>query len=331
MFTPSQQILRMGFGFALAQALRIAAELQIADLLANTDRAVDDLASASGANPDALYRVMRLLASEGVFLEVSPRRFAQNDLSAALRSDLPGGPRDFVRMINSEAYQAFGDLLHSVNTGGTAFEHVFGASRFEWLGAHPQQAALFQRAMVSLSQGANEAVAAAYDFSTARRVVDVGGGHGQLLSLILEKNPHLSGVLLDTPSGIASAKAGAGGPLPRTEFVADDFFRAVPPGGEVYVLKRVIHDWDDERASLILRNCRDAMTPGGSVLVAERIIGEGNDPDLNRYLDIVMLAILGGKERTKPQYVDLFSRSGLRLDRVIDTNANISVLVGRAA
>jgi len=179
--------------------------------------------------------------------------------------------------------------------------------------------------------GANEAVAAAYDFSTAQRVVDVGGGHGQLLSLILAKNPHLSGVLLDTPSGIASAKAGAGGPLPRTELIAGDFFKAVPAGGDIYALKRVIHDWDDERASLILRNCRDAMKPGGSVLVAERIIDEGNDRDINKYLDIVMLTILGGKERAKPQYVELFSHSGLRLDRVIDTSADISVLVGRAA
>ncbi len=299
--------------------------------MAGAARTAEELASAGGANPDALYRVMRLLASEGVFREVSPRLFAQTELSAALRSDLPGGPSDFVRMINTEAYRSFGDLPYSIKTGRTAFERLFGAPRFEWLDAHPEQAALFQRAMVSVSQGANEAVAAAYDFSTARRVVDVGGGHGQLLSLILRRNSHLSGVLLDRPAGIASAKAGLGGPLSRTEFVAGDFFEAVPRGGDVYILKRVIHDWDDGRASLILRNCREAMTPDGSVLVAERIIGEGDDQDLNKYLDIVMLAVVGGKERSKPEYADLFLHCGLRLDRVIDTSADISVLVARAA
>ena len=287
--------------------------------------------ASSGTNADALYRVMRLLASEGVFRETSPRRFAQTELSETLRSDRPGSPRDFVRMINSEAYRAFADLLHSIRTGGTAFEHVFGAPRFDWLEAHPDETALFQRAMIALSQGANEALAEAYDFAPFKRVVDVGGGHGQLLSAILARNPHLSGVLFDRPVCIDAARTGMGGPLPGAEFVAGDFFEAAPKGGDVYVLKRVIHDWNDERAAAILRNCRHAMAPAGRVLVAEWILGEGNDPDLNKYADLTMLAVTGGIERTEQQYAELFSQSGLRLERVIPAGVAMSILEARAA
>jgi hypothetical protein len=331
MSTPSQQLLRIGFGFISSQALRVVAELRIADLLADGERTADELARESGSNATALYRLMRLLASEGVFRETSPRRFVQTELSETLRSDRPQSPRDFVRMINSEPYQAFGELLYSVRTGGPAFEHCFGAPRFDWLDAHPEQEALFQRAMIALSQGANEAVAHAFDFTPFKCVVDVGGGHGQLLSAILAGNPHLSGVLFDRPASIETAKTGLGGPLPRTEFRVGDFFEGVPKGGDVYVLKRVIHDWDDERAAAILRNCRSAMHPSGKVLVAERITAQGNDPDLNKYLDVVMLGVTGGLERTEPEFDQVIARGGLRLERVIPAGAGLSVLQACAA
>ena len=204
MSNPSQQIMRLGFGFAVSQALRVIIELGIPDLLAVGEQSVDELATATQSDADALYRVMRLLAPEGVFREVLPRRFELTEVGAVLRSDRPG-PRDFIRMINSEAYLAFEQLLHSVRTGKPAFDKVFGSQRFDWLSKHPEQAALFQRAMVALSQGSNEAVAEAYDFRPFTRVVDVGGGHGQLLSAILARNPHLSGVLFDLPSGVAAA------------------------------------------------------------------------------------------------------------------------------
>jgi len=326
MSPPSQQILRLGFGFAVSQALRVVAELEIADLLADGERTADELSRATDTDADGLYRVLRLLASEGVFREVSPRRFAQTELSATLRSDLPSSPRDFVRMINSEPFRAFADLLHSVKTGRPAFDHVFGSPRFEWLASHPEQAALFQRAMIALGQGNNEAVADAYDFSACRRVVDVGGGHGQLLSAILARNPHLSGVLFDLPAGIAAARAGVGGALPRGELVAGDFFESVPAGADTYILKKVIHDWGDERAAAILRNCRSAMLPTGKVLVAETIIPPGNEPHPIKVLDVTMLAVTSGRERTEDQFADLFSLAGLHLERVIATAAPISIL-----
>lgn len=329
MATPAQQVTRLGLGFAVSQSLRVIVELGIPDLLAAGERPVSELATATGSDPDALHRVMRLLASEGVFHEKTPHRFALTDMGVALRSDRPG-PREFIRMINSEAYLAFERLQHSVRTGRPAFDEVFGSPRFDWLSTHPEQAALFQRAMIALGQGSNEAVAEAYDFAPFRRVVDVGGGHGQLLSAILSRHTHLSGVLLDLPTGVAAARLGAGGPLPRTEFVDGDFFHSVP-AGDVYVLKKVIHDWDDERATTILRNCCKAMSPNGRVLVAETLVPQGDEPHQIKSIDIVMLAVTGGLERTEEQYASLFDAAGLRLERVLHTTAAIAILEARAA
>lgn len=329
MLSPSQQIMRLGLGFAVSQALRVIIEFGIPDLLASGEQSVDDLAAATQSDADALYRVMRLLASEGVFREVSPRHFELTEVGAVLRSDRPS-PRDFIRMINSEAYLAFEQLLYSVRTGKPAFDKVFGSPRFVWLSEHPEQATLFQSAMVALSQGSNEAVADAYDFSQFTHVVDVGGGHGQLLSAILSRNPHLSGVLFDLPSGVEAARQGAGGDLPRTEFVAGDFFESVP-GGDVYVIKKVIHDWDDARATTILRNCRQAMRPNGKVLVAETLVPPGDEPNQIKSVDVVMLAVTGGTERTEAQYANLFDASGLRLEKVIQTRGPISIMEGSAA
>ena len=326
MGTPSQDLLRMGFGFAVAQALHVAAELGIADLLQDGPRNAGDLARATGSDAGALYRLLRFLAGEGVFREESAGRFAQTELSAGLRANAPESPRDFIRMINKEAYAAWGQLLHSVQTGSTAFEHVFGAPRFEWLASHPEQAALFQRAMIALSGGANVEAAEAYDFAGRHRVVDVGGGHGQLLSAIVTRNPHLSGVLYDLPAGIAAARTGVGGPLPRCDLVAGDFFASVPAGADIYIMKKVIHDWDDGRAAKILDNCRRAMAPGGKVLVAETIVSPGNDPHPIKLADLNMLAVTGGMERTQEQYERLFARAGLRLARVIATKSPLSIL-----
>ena len=326
--SPSQQIMRLGLGFAVSQALRVVIELGIAELMAGGKQSVDELAAATGSDADALYRVMRLLAPEGVFREIRPRHFELTDIGSLLRSDRPG-PRDFIHMMNTEAYLAFAQLGHSVRTGEPAFDKVFGSPRFDWLSQHPEEAALFQRAMVALSQGSNEAVAEAYDFSPFKRVVDVGGGHGQLLSQILARNPHLNGVLFDLPSGVASARKGAGGALPRTEFVAGDFFEGVP-AADVYVIKKVIHDWNDERAEAILINCRKAMLPGGKVLLAETLVPPGDEPDQIKSIDVVMLAVTGGLERTEAQYARLFDAAGLRLDRVIETRGPISIIEASA-
>jgi SAM-dependent methyltransferase len=180
--------------------------------------------------------------------------------------------------------------------------------------------------MIALSQGANEAVAEAYDFRPFARVVDVGGGHGQLLSEILKRHPHLSGVLFDLPAGVQTARGRAGNFPPHTHFVAGSFFESVPAGADAYILKKVIHDWNDEQAARILRNCRDAMKPHGRILVAESIIPPGNEPTTIKLIDAAMLVVTGGIERTEAEYAALFAAAGLRLERVISTRQPISIL-----
>jgi ubiquinone/menaquinone biosynthesis C-methylase UbiE len=326
MGSPAQRIIRLAFGFAVSQAMSVVADLKIADLLATGERRVDDLAREAGCDADALYRIMRLLAAEGVFRETVARCFELTELGAELRSDGPGGSSDFIRMLNSQPYLAFAQLGHSVRSGLPAFDRVFGKSRFDWLADHPDEAALFQRAMIGLGQGANEAVANAYDFGPFASVMDVGGGHGHLLEAILARHSHLSGVLFDLPSGLQVRKSDAGSDLPRTEFVAGDFFSFVPAGADVYVMKKVIHDWNDKQAIAILRNCRDAVTPHGRVLVVETIIPPGNEPHPIKLIDANMLVVTGGVERTQAEYEALFEAAGLQLERVISTIQPISVL-----
>lgn len=321
-----QHLVRLAFGFAVSQALRVVADLEIADHLGDGEWSVDDLAAKTHSNADALYRVMRLLAAEGLFRETAVRRFRLTKVGEVLRSDKGSSPRDLIRMLNGEPYLAFAQLDHSVRTGLPAFDEVFGKPRFDWLADHPDEAALFQRAMVTLGRDSNEAIAEAYDFGAFSRVVDVGGGHGQLLSAILARHAHLSGVLFDLPSSIPTIRSGAAGYLPRTEFIGGNFFESVPHGADIYLMKKVIHDWNDEQAIVILRNCRDAMAPHGKVLIAETIVPDGNEPNPIKLIDVNMLVVTGGKERTQAEYAALLAAAGLGLERVISTSQPISVL-----
>ncbi len=207
---------------------------------------------------------------------------------------------------------------------------MFGKPRFDWLADHADDATLFQQAMVALGAGDNEAVVEAYDFAPFTDVVDVGGGHGQLLAAILSRHPRLRGVLFDLPAGIAAARATIGPPS-RTEFIAGSFFDSVPGGAGAYLLKRVIHDWSDDQATTILRRCREAMLPGGRVLVLETIIPPGDAPDTIKLIDANMLVVTGGLERTEAQYAALFAGAGLQLRRIIPTRRPISILEAGSA
>lgn len=324
-------LLRIGFGFAAAQALTVAAELGIADLLAHGPQTVEALAAATKTDPGALKRLLRLLAAQGIFAEDPSGRFVQTPLGDALQADAPGSPRDFLRMIGREPFVAWARLIDAVRTGRPSFEQVFGAPRFAWLDRNPGAAALFQAAMVALGDDVIEPIVAACDFADTRLVVDVGGGHGRLLSAVLAAHPQVEGVLFDLPGGVAAAEAGAGGPLPRCRLEAGDFFEKVPPGGDAYLLKKVLHDWPDEDAVRILVNCRRAMAPGGRVLVAETVIPPGNGPDPIKVMDVNMLVVTGGRERTTEEFATLFAQAGLKAGRVLPTGARISILEAFAA
>lgn len=332
-----QELQRLLLGYRVSQALYVAATLGLADLLRDGPRGSDALARATGTDADALYRVLRFLAGVGIFAEVAPRRFALTPLGAGLRADLPGSLRPHALLhLDPSHWRAWGALPHSVRTGETAFDHVHGVDNFAYLAAHPDFAAIFNAAMTSNTAASGAALTEAYDFSGLARLVDVGGGHGRLLATVLRAHPTLRGVLFDRPEVVAGAAAtlAAAGVAGRCEIVGGDFFAAVPPGGDAYVLRQIIHDWDDDRAVAILSNCRRAMPESGRLLVVERALA----PDHRRalpvlHLDLQMLVLLGGRQRTDDEYGALFAAAGFHLAQVVPLGdaANYCVYEGRPA
>ena len=291
---------------------------------------VAELARRTESNPDGLYRVLRVLASAGVFEAHAEQCFANNELSAFLRADVQGSVRPQALWFNDvSGWAAWGRLDHSVRTGKPAFDEVFGSDIFTWLESHASSFTSFQRAMTGLSLASGNAVAAAYDFASVRKLVDVGGGHGALLSLIMDHFPNLRGVLFDRPEVIQSAGdvLKRGGHAADIETVAGDFFKGVPAGADAYILKHIIHDWDDEHCIQVLSHCRRAMDPGGRVLIADFVLSDRPEAALSKWIDLEMLVMTpGGRERTEPEFSSLLARAGLRLGRVIPTASPVSVL-----
>jgi len=325
---PQAALQRLLRGARITQVLYAAAKLGIADQLANGPKTSDELATATGAHPDALYRVLRALASLGVFEEREARRFALTPVGALLQSDHPDSMSAFTVFLGEEAYRAWDDLLYSVMTGAPAFDHVYGASHFAYLATHPEASAAFNQTMSDMSRRSASAVVTAYDFAEAGTIVDVGGGQGMLLAAILRAHPALRGVLMDQPHVVASAQAvlAEAGVAERCAVVGGDFFEEVPSGGDIYTLRRIIHDWDDERGSLILRSCARALGPGGKVLVIEDVVAPGSEALNTTFRDLQMLVMTGGRERTEAEYSRLFTASGLRLTRIIPTQADASII-----
>jgi hypothetical protein len=296
-------------------------------------RDCDELARANQVDATALYRVLRALASAGVFAEVSGRRFALTPSAEFLRSDVQGSLRAVATMAGEEwTWRPWGELYHCVETGERSFDRVFGMPPFAYLAQNPAAAAIFDEAMTGWSMQNSRAVAAAYDFSGIGTLTDVGGGHGYLVATILKANPSLRGVLYETPEVCAGARSrlAAEGLADRCRVAAGDFFASVPDGADACILKSVIHDWDDARAMTILRNCRGAVGPGGRVLLAEMVIPPGNDPHVGKLLDLEMLVMAGGHERTEAQFRDLLAGAGLRMTRIVPTAAPTCVIEGVA-
>ena len=311
-------IIQMSVGFWTTQALYVVAELGVADLLdQHTPRPVGALAADVGAAERPLYRVLRALSGLGLLREQPEGHFTLTDRGTPLRSDAPDTVRSALLVTGEEQYQAWGSFLHNVRTGGTAFEHRFGQPVFDYYRDRPRESARFNQAMRELTREQGHAVATAYDFSDVQVVLDVGGGNGSLLSAILTRHPHLAGILFDQEIAVEQARQGAGGPLPNCRFVAGDFFDKVPAGADLITVKHTIHNWPDEDAVRILRNCRDALSPTGRILVLETIIGPPNEPSFGSFLDLQMMALPGGQVRTEAEHNRLLVRAGLRLSRTV--------------
>jgi hypothetical protein len=298
--------------FRISRALHVAAVLGIADELKDDERTSDDLAAAVGAHPETLYRLLRALASVGVLREGDGRTFSLTEAGYDLRSDSPTTIAGWASFNGTAEYwTAWGELEHSVRTGENAFRHVFGTDVWTYRSEHPETSPPFDRAMGELTRRANQAIVGAYDFGRFETVVDVGGGRGALLRAILDANPGVSGILFDQPHVVADVE------LPeRASAVGGSFFESVPEGADAYVLKWIIHDWEDPEARAILETCRQAMSPNASVLVVERVVGPPNEDPEAKFSDLNMLVMPGGRERTEDEFAKLFESAGLRLEHV---------------
>jgi O-methyltransferase domain/Dimerisation domain len=321
--SPPQLVLQQLIqGFQVTQCIYVAAKLGIADLLRDGPRTSEDLAQVTGTHAPSLYRVLRLLTATGLLTEGEAHSFALTPLGTYLQIGVPGSMRDTVLFYcDKPLWQVWGDLLHSAETGETGYQHVFGLSLFDYNVQHPEHATLFNHMMTEWTASVAPTVAAAYDFSATATLVDVGGGHGQMLASILQAHPTLHGVLFDLPNVVKGAPPllEAAGVAGRCEVLGGDAFTAVPADHETYLLSRVIHDWDDERALALLTRCHHAMKPRGKVLLVERVILTGTTPQvLVLESDVQMLVVApGGKERTDAEYRALLNAAGFELTQLI--------------
>lgn len=314
-----------------AAAVGAVAELGVADAMTGEPRRTEELATEVGADPDALHRLLRACADLGLVEMVPGRGFALTRLGQALREDASDSMRAYARWVGSWVERSTtAHLADAVRTGGPVFEEVHGTPVWAYMQQHPGAAALFDRAMTDISAQLTRSLVDEYDFSGIECLVDVGGGHGRLLSLLLEAHPKMRGVLFDRPEVVDCPEPGltAGDLAARCRVESGDFLTSVPSGGDAYLLASVVHNWNDNDAVRILTRCRDAMALGGRVLLAEVLVPEGPEPaPTATFMDLSMLAHCGGKQRTESQFAELLDRSGLRLERVVPTQG-VAVVEG---
>jgi SAM-dependent methyltransferase len=322
----SKRLMEFAIGGWFTQAISVAAELGIADLLIEGPRTAEELAEEADAHSGALYRVLRALASIGIFSEDEDGRFYLTPVAENLRSDVPNSLRSFAIMTGAEFYQSWGNLLYSAKTGKEGYDKTFGKPFFQHMIEHPDRHAIYDKAMMVHGIVETEPMLDAYDFSAFETVMDVGGGNGLMLAAILNRHPAVKGILFDLPAVADRANESFSDPdlSGRCQVVGGDFFTSVP-SADVYVLRHIIHDWDDDDAITILSNCRKAMNPEGRVLLVETVIPPLNEPCFGKWLDLMML-IVGGRERTEEQYRRLLPQAGLELNRIIPTAHEISIV-----
>jgi hypothetical protein len=328
--SPSEQIMQLSTAYMAPACLYIAAKLRIADQLAKGPKPVAQMADgARGIHESSLYRVLRALASVGVFTETAPHVFANTPASEMLRERVPGSMRDQAMwMTNPTHFRVFAELRHAVETGETGITKVTGLESFEFLKQHPEEDQEFNAAMSALTAQFAPAVLEAYDFGDLGTIADIGGGHGTLLCAILRKHYGLRGIVFDAPHVTARATPciQSAGLSERCRAIGGNFFESVP-AADSYILKSVIHDWDDASAINVLSKCAASMRRDkGKVILLEMVVRPGNDPDLSKWVDLEMLMMAGGRERTEAEFADLLAKSGLRLARVIPTKSPVCVI-----
>lgn len=326
---PSTLICTWLTGPWVAQSIAVAARLEIADRLRDGPKSCTELAAEIGAHAPSLYRLMRALASLGLFDEDRQGRFVATRLGRSLERGAPDSIHSLAEMVGSDwHWQSWGALLHTVRTGQPAFDHVMGAEAYTYFARHPDDGVGFSAHVDAYARRAARAILA-YDFTGVRTVVDVGGGYGAVITSILQANPSLCAVVFDLDAVVVGARPriAALGLADRCALVAGSFFEAVPDGGDLYLLSSILHNWDDERAGAILRTCRRAMGAGSRMLIVEQAIAPGNTPGHAKFLDLQMMVICsGGKERTTDEYRTLLSGAGLRLTRRLPTTQQFSLI-----
>jgi hypothetical protein len=327
---PPAQMFGMITGFWVSQIIGVAARLKIADHLQDGAKSAQELAAVTGAEPSALFRVLRAAASVGVFRLGADNRFSLTPLGETLASGVPGSMREMAIMQTSKGHWLpWGRLDEAVRTGRAQAVATLGCELFEHYATAPEEAAAFSGAMGNLSALVASEVAAHVDTSGLTRAVDIGGAEGTLIAALLAKNPTLEGVVFDLPhvKAITEAKLAAQGLLGRCTVESGDFFRSVP-GADLYILKQILHDWNDEQAATILRNCAAAITPRGRVAIVEMVIPDDGAPTPAQLMDVNMLAILPGRERTQAEYTALLADAGLRFERLVATHSPFQIMIG---
>lgn len=322
----------MAMAHEVSHIVYVAAKLNLADHLAHGPKSAEALATQTRTHAPSLYRLMRTLANLGIVTENAPQLFALTPLGEALKTGAPGAARATILTVASEMWvQGVAQLLYSVQTGKSGFEKMLGMPIFDWLAKHPEEASLFSQTMVGIHGGEPPTIAAAYDFSCLKTIVDVGGATGNLLTTILGANPAARGVLYDLPHVVRDAPAliQSRGLTDRVTIEPGSFFEKIPSGGDAYLLSHIIHDWSEEQCLTILGNCRRAMSPASRLLIIEMVLPSDDTPHPGKMLDMIMLVGPGGQERTEEEYRALLAKAGFRLSRVVPTASPVSVVEAR--
>jgi O-methyltransferase domain/Dimerisation domain len=325
---PSIELMRLINGYRVSQALHVAATLGLADQLKDGPKSYDAVASACGAHPISLYRLLRALATVGVFHETDNKEFSLTQLGLCLTSDAPDSTRNYARWIGTPGqWRSWGNLLHSITSGESALQFTYGMDAWTYRMQHPEERAVFDSAMTSNSRLEAQAVLEAYNFSQFACVVDVGGGQGLLLKAILLACPSTRGILFDQPQVIASADQALAELGQRCEIIGGSFFESVPKDGDVYVMKAILHDWDDRTSIDILQTCRRAMSPTAVLIVIERVIGPPNEIPEGKFSDLNMMVQYAALERTRQEFCGLLKSGGFDMTEVVSTRSPLSIIV----